>query len=192
MSLLMLVLISGWLGSAMQTAVPNVKPAGTYPFLLPGLPGSSEAEPKVMLWCDGITLVGVLVPEEEPQSEDTASQSGSVPAPTALLLRDGRCEPEGGRVSFGFLVPLKAWVYESPERALDERTAWLLHRFEGSVQAGRLKGVLAQVDVNHPGYAFREYEIEVESLQEEQASFRDKTAWRGSMERRFRIARSGP
>jgi hypothetical protein len=190
MSLLMLVLIGSSLGSVVQAADPSVKPVGAYRFLLPGLAASPDAKPKVLLWCHGIKLVGLVVPDEGRDKGGIAPQNR--PAPTAFLLRDGRCEPDGSSVSFGFLVPLKAWVFDSPGRTPEERTAWLLHRFEGSVQAGQLKGVLVQVDVNHPGYSFQRHRIEVEVLPEGQASFTDENGWHGSVARTFSLAQSEP
>jgi hypothetical protein len=189
--LLVLVLTGTGLGSAAQAAEPAVKPLGAYPFILPGLPASPNARPKVLLWCHGAKLVGVVVPGEGRPRPGPEAQPP--PAPTALLLRDGRCAPDGSGVSFGFLLPVQAWVFESATRKPPaERTAWLLHRFEGSVQAGLLKGVLVQVDVNHPGYAFRESRLEVETLPEAQASFTDEGGWLGSVERAYSLAPSNP
>ena len=190
-SLLVLVLTGTGLGSAAQAAELSVRPLGAYPFLLPGLPSTLDAKPKALLWCHGVKLVGVVVPGEGRDGSGIAAQNR--PAPTALVLRDGRCEPDGGGVSFGFLLPLKAWVFESPARTPpEERTAWLLHRFAGSLQAGVLKGVLVQVDVNHPGYSFRESRIEVDALPEAQASFTDENGWLGSVARTYSLAQSEP
>jgi hypothetical protein len=189
--LLVLVLIGSSLGSVAQAAEPSVTPRGAYPFLLPGLPATPDAQPKVLLWCQGVKLVGVVVPGEGRDKSGIATQNR--PAPTACVLRDGRCKPDGSGVSFGFLLPLKAWVFESPARTPpEERTAWLLHRFEGSLQAGQLKGVLVQVDVNHPGYSFRESRIEADTLPEVQASFADENGWLGSVARSYSLAQSEP
>lgn len=191
MSFLMLVLIGSSLGSVAQAAAPSVKPFGAYPFSLPGSAAIPGAKPKVLLWCHGVKLVGVMVPAEARDRSGSATQNR--PAPTAFLLRDGRCEPDGSSVSFGFLVPLQAWVFEAPARTPPaERTAWLLHRFQGSVTAGLLKGVLVQVDVNHPGYSFRESRIEVDTLPEGQASFNDEKGWLDSVARTFSLAQSEP
>jgi hypothetical protein len=190
-SLLVLVLIGSGLGSLAQAAEPGVTPFGVYPLLLPGLPTSPDAKPKVLLWCHGVKLVGVVVADEGRDKSAVAAQDRR--APTAFLLRDGRCEPNGSGVSFGFLLPLKAWVFGSPARTPpEERTAWLLHRFEGSVEAGLLKGVLVQVDVNHPGYSFRESRTEVGSLPEAQASFADESGWLGSVARTYSLAQREP
>ena len=188
---LVLVLVGSGLGSAAQAAEPNVRPLGAYPFLLPGLTASPDAQPKLLLWCHGVKLVGVVVPPEGQGRSAAAAQHR--PAPAAFLLRDGRCAPDGSRVSFGFLVPLQAWVFEALERALpEERTAWLLYRFEGSVTAGLLQGMLVQVDVGHPGYAFRESRIEAGALAESQASFADENGWLASVARTFSLAQSQP
>jgi hypothetical protein len=190
-SLLVLLLALGCLGSAAEAAEPSVEPMGVFPFLLPGLQAPPDARPKVLLWCRGPKLVGLVVAAEGHARAGVARQSR--PAPAALLLRDGRCEADRSGVSFGFLLPLKAWVFESQARTPPaERTTWLLHRFEGSARAGELKGLLVQVDVNHPGYAFRETRIEVDALSEPQASFTDESGWLGSVAQTYSLERGDP
>jgi hypothetical protein len=190
MPLLMLMLVGYCLGPVVQAAEPSVKPVGAYPFLLPGLAGSPDVRPKVLLWCHGVKLVGVVAPESGHEDGSVGPQNR--PSRTAFLVRDGRCEPDGSSLSFGFLVPLKAWIFESAGRGLEPRTTWLLNRFQGSVQGGQLKGVLVQVDVNHPGYSFHEHKIEAGALAESQASFADESGWHASMARAFSLAQSEP
>jgi hypothetical protein len=182
--------IAGCLASVPAASEPGVKPVGVYPFLLPGLVGSPDATPKALLWCQGGNLMGVVVPDEK--TAECGSTPQKRPAPSAFLLRDGRCEPDGSTISFGFLVSRKAWVYESAGRTPEERTVWLLHRFEGSLKAGQLKGVLVQVDVNHPGYPFQRKSVEVEGLAAEQASFADDAAWHSGLAQTFCLAAGVP
>jgi hypothetical protein len=190
MPLLVLVLVGCCLGQAAQAAEPSVKPVGAYSFRLPGLAASTDAKPRVLLWCHGVKLVGVVTPEGG--HEDGGVVPQSKPLHAAFLVRDGRCEPDGGGVSFGFLVPLKAWVFESAGRGLEGRTTWLLNRFRGTLHGGQLKGVLVQVDVNHPGYSFQEHKIEAEAAPDAQASFADESEWHASMARAFSFAQSEP
>jgi hypothetical protein len=187
-TLVVLIGGAGWLASVPVASEPNVKPVGVYPFLLPGLSASPEATPKALLWCQGVNLMGIVVPDEKSNDCGTASQK----RPRAFVLRDGRCGAEGGAVSFGFLVSRKAWVFDSARRIPEERTVWLLHRFEGSLRAGQLKGVLVQVDVDHPGYSFQRKSVEVEALPGEQASFTDEATWRSGIAQTFCLAAGGP
>jgi hypothetical protein len=60
--------------------------------------------------------LGVMVPGDFAAPVEVVPQQAR-PHRTAFLLRDGRCEADG-RVSFGFLVPMKAWVFESAARTL--------------------------------------------------------------------------
>jgi hypothetical protein len=185
MRLLMFALV---VGPGAQGAEPAVKPIGVYPFPLPGVSANREAKPRLLVWCHGARLLGVVVPDERHAKEGVVAA-----APAALRVRDGRCEADGNRVSFGFLMQLKAWVFEPSARTpREERPAWLLHRFEGSVQDGVLRGVLVQVDVSHPGYAFRESKFEVNDAHEAQESFADETGWQTSMARAFSLVRSEP
>lgn len=184
--MLVLAGIAGGLGSVSAATDPGVRAVGVYPITLPGLSGP-EASPKALLWCRGTDLVGVVVPDDKGNGCSSPKRS----APGAMLLRDGRCDA-GGVVSFGFLVGRKAWVYGGTGRTPVERTVWLLHRFEGSVVAGQLKGVLVQVDVNHPGYAFQPTTVETGSLPEQQASFPDETTWRGGIDQAFCLAAGEP
>jgi hypothetical protein len=173
-------------------AAPGVKAVGVYPLLLPGLQAVPAGRPKVRLWCQGTKLLGVMVPDDSQQKAASTPQGRSLPS--ALLLRDGRCEAEGGGVSFGFLLPMRAWIFDSAVRATspEERTTWLLHRFQGTVSDQQLKGVLVQVDVNHPGFAFPESKVEVEALAEDQASFTDEKSWLADVARTFNLVRSEP
>jgi hypothetical protein len=185
---LVILASAGGLASVSGASGADVKPAGTYPFLLPGLSASPQAKPKALLWCQGVNLMGVVVPDERSRDCGTASQK----RPTALLLRDGRCDPERGAVSFGFLVARKAWVFEGGGGVPAERIAWVLHRFEGSLKEGQLRGVLVQVDISHPGYAFEKKDVDVEALPAEQASFADEAAWRSGIAQTFCLAAGGP
>jgi hypothetical protein len=187
---LVLIGIAGCLASVSAASEPSVKPVGVYPFLLPGFSVGPDAKSKALLWCQGLNLMGVVVPDEKSNNCGTASQKRF--APRAFLLRDGRCEPDGSILSFGFLVSRKAWVFEAAGGVPEVRTVWLLHRFEGSLKAGQLKGVLVQVDVNHPGYSFQRKSVEVEALPAEQTSFTGETAWRGGIEQTFCLAVGGP
>jgi hypothetical protein len=178
------------LGPVSKASEPGVRPAGVFAFSLPGLSASPAAKAKALLWCQGSNLVGVLVPDARSQDCSSASQRRS--APSALLLRDGRCESGGSTVSFGLLAARKAWVFEASGRVPVERKVWLLHRFEGSLQGGQLKGVLVHVDVNHPGYPFEKKSIEAETLSDEQAPFGDETAWRSGMAQAFCLEAGEP
>ena len=191
MPVLVIALVAVAIGAVVQAAEPGVKPLGAYPFLLPGLTGSRDSQPRVLLWCHGVKLMGAVVPEKGRDDAPGVTHQNR-PALTALLLRDGRCEAGGGAVSFGFLVPLKAWVYESTRRGLDERNTWLLYRFQGSVQDGQLAGVLLRVDVSHPGLSFHEHKVAAEALPESQTSFADENEWHASMARTFSLAQSEP
>jgi len=178
------------LSSVSAASEPGVKPVGVFPLLLPGDSVGGDTRPKAMLWCQGVTLMGVVVPDE--RSNDCGTASPKRLAPTAFLLRDGRCESDGTKVSFGFLVSRKAWVFESGGRTPVERKVWLLHRFEGSLKAGQLKGVLVQVDIHHPGYSFERKSVEVEALPGEQASFADEPAWLGGIGQTYCLAAGEP
>jgi len=188
--MLVLIGLTGCFDSVSAAAESSVKPAGVYPFSLPGEPANPEAKSKALLWCRGANLVGVVVPDEK--SSDCGTPSQKRMAPRALLLRDGRCEADGSSVSFGFLESHKAWVFESSGRTPEGRTLWLLHRFEGSLKGGQLKGSLVQVDVNHPGYSFQRKKVEVDALPGEQESFADESAWRASIAQTYCLAQGEP
>jgi len=189
--LAVLLLMSSGFVPAEQATGPGVKAIGVYPLLLPGLQAIPAGRPKVYLWCHGVKLLGVMVPDETQQKAVTTAQGRSLPS--AVLLRNGRCESGGGGVSFGFLVPMKAWIFDTAVRtAPEERTTWLLHRFQGTVSDRQLKGVLLQVDVSHPGFAFPETKVEAEALGEEQASFADEKGWLEDVARTLSIVRSEP
>jgi hypothetical protein len=186
----MLLMGSSFVASE-QAAGPGVKAVGVYPLLLPGLQAIPAGRPKVYLWCHGAKLLGVMVPDERPPRAVPTAQGRSLPS--AVLLRDGRCESDGGGVSFGFVVPMRAWIFDGAVRAApEERTTWLLHRFQGAVSDHGLKGVLVQVDVSHPGFAFPETKVEVEALGEEQASFADEKGWLEDVARTLNVVRSEP
>jgi hypothetical protein len=188
---LLLVAIVGLLGSGSEAAEQGVKPLGAFPFVLPGSTATRDAQPKALLWCQGANLLGVVVPEAK--SIDCGASGQKRSAPRALLLRDGRCDAGGGAVSFGLLVSRKAWLFESSVPKPQERTVWLLLRFEGSVKSGQLTGGLVQVDVNHPGMPFQKTSVEGGALsQEEQASFTDETTWRSGMTQTFCLAAGEP
>jgi hypothetical protein len=88
---------------------------------------------------------------------------------------------------------MKAWIFDTaPHAAPEERTTWLLHRFQGIVSDRRLKGVLVQVDVSHPGFAFPEAKVEVEALAEDQASFADEKGLLEDVARTLSIVRGEP
>lgn len=189
--LALLVLVGASLVSADQAATPGVNAVGIYPLFLPGVQADPAERPRVLLWCSGLKLLGVMVPGESRQKASTAAQSRSLPS--AILLRDGRCEADGSGISFGFLVPLKAWIFDTAVRTPpEERTTWLLHRFHGTVSDRLLKGVLVQADVNHPGFAFREANVEVGALAEDQASFADENGWREDVARTFSLVHAEP
>ncbi len=189
--LAVVLLLGSSLVPAEQAAGPGVKAMGVYPLLLPGLQAVPAGRPKVRIWCQGLKLLGVMVPDESPAKAATA-QGRSLPS--ALLLRDGRCESEGGGVSFGFLLPMRAWIFDGGTRtaAPEERITWLLHRFQGTVSEQGLKGALVQVDVSHPGFAFQETKVEVGALAEEQASFADEKAWLEDIGRSLSVVRGEP
>jgi len=192
MSWLILILIGvvSSLASGSVASEATVKPVGAYPFALPGLSVSPDGKSKALLWCQGVNLMGVVVPDEKSTACGTASPKRM--APGAFLLRDGRCESDGSTVSFGFLVSRKAWVFGAARGAPEERTAWLLHRFEGSLKAGQLTGVLVQVDVSHPGYSFQRKKVDVEAVPAEQASFTDGAAWHNGIAQAFCLAEDDP
>lgn len=183
------------LGSGLAAAEPagdgpGVRAMGVYPLVLPGLQAIPAGRPKVQLWCHGAKLVGVMVPDEAPQKAPTSAQGRALPS--ALLLRDGRCGSDGD-LSFGFLLPMRAWIFDAGARgAPEERTTWLLHRFQGALSDRQLRGVLVQVDVSHPGFAFPELKVEAEALGEEQASFADEKAWLEGIARMVSLVRSEP
>src|SRR5262245_25228664 len=99
---LLLVGVASCLGSAAQAADSGVKPLGVFPLALGGSAASRDASPKAFLWCQGASLVGVVVADTKSVDCSAAKQKRS--APRALVLRDGRCEAGGGAVSFGLLV----------------------------------------------------------------------------------------
>jgi hypothetical protein len=133
-----------------------------------------------------------MVPDESQLKPAVTTAQGRL-LPSAILLRNGRCEQEGGAVSFGFLLPMKAWIFGTAVRAApEERTTWLLHRFQGTMSDGQLKGVLVQVDVNQPGVAFPEAKVEVSALGEDQASFADEKAWLEGITRTLSLVRGEP
>lgn len=191
MRLAVVVLMVSSIVSAEQAAGPAVKAIGVYPFLLPGLQAVPAGRPKVLLWCHGVKLLGVMVPEDSQPRAGATTQGRSLSS--AVLLRDGRCETDGGGVSFGFVVPMKAWIFDSGARAApEERTTWLLHRFQGTVSERQLKGVLVQADVSHPGFAFREAKVEADALGEDQASFADEKNWLEHVGRTVSVVRGEP
>jgi hypothetical protein len=183
-----LIGLAGSLASVSAADEQSVRPAGVFPLVLPGQSVSPGAPAKAHLWCQGANLVGIVVPNEKAESCNGAAQK----RPSAVLLRDGRCEPDGSSVSFGFLLSRKAWVYEASGREPEERTLWLLHRFEGSLAAGQLKGALVQVDVNHPGYSFQKTKVEAEALPGSQAPFADSAAWRSGLSQTYCLAMGEP
>ena len=186
-----LVLMGASLVPAGQAAAPGVRAVGVYPLLLPGLQAVPAGRPRVLLWCSGAKLLGIMVTDESRQKVGTGAQSRSLPS--AILLRDGRCEADGSGVSFGFLVPMKAWIFDDAVRTPPvERTTWLLHRFQGTVSERLLKGALVQADVSHPGFAFRETKVEVGALTEDQPSFADENGWLDDVTRTFSIVRAEP
>jgi hypothetical protein len=178
------------LASLLSAADTGVKPAGVFPLTVPGLTSAPNAKSTALLWCQGSNLVGVVVPEDKPADCGTGSQKRS--AVRALLVKDGRCEAEGTTVSFGFLMSRKAWAFVEGAKAPQEKTVWLLNRFEGSLKAGQLKGAMVQVDVNHPGYAFQRKTVEADAVQTEQASFNDEPAWRASMWQAYCLSATEP
>jgi hypothetical protein len=189
--LAVLLLMGSSIVPAEQAVAPGVRAMGVFPLLLPGLQAVPAGRPKVRLWCQGSKLLGLMVPDESQQKAVAPAQGRS--SVSALVLRDGRCESEGGGVSFGFLLPMKAWIFDTAVRVPpEERTTWLLHRFQGTVNDGQLKGVLVQVDVNHPGFAFREAKVEAEAMGEEQASYADEKGWLEDVARVFSVVRSEP
>ena len=189
--LAVLVLMSASLVPAEQAAGPGVKAIGVYPLLLPGLQALPAGRPKVSLWCQGTKLLGIMVPDETQQKAATAAQGRSLPS--AVLLRNGRCESDGSAVSFGFLLPMKAWIFDNAARMPpEERTTWLLHRFQGTAGDRQLKGMLVQVDVSRPGSAFTDAKVEVEALSEQQASFADEKGWLEDVARTFSVVRGEP
>jgi hypothetical protein len=190
-SLAVLALMGASLSPADQAATPGVKAVGIYPLFLPGLQAVPAGRPRVLLWCSGVKLLGLMVPGESRQNTGTGAQSRSLPS--AILLRDGRCEADGGGVSFGFLLPMKAWIFDTGVKtAPQERTTWLLHRFQGTVSDRLLKGALVQADVSHPGFAFREAKVEVGALAEDQASFADENGWVEDVARTFSLVHAEP
>jgi hypothetical protein len=188
--LAVLVLLGSSLAAGEPAVGPGVKAMGVYPLVLPGLQAIPAGRPKVQLWCQGTRLLGVMVPDESSSKGATPAQGRVLPS--AVLLRDGRCGSEGD-ASFGFLLPMRAWIFDGGARtAPEERTTWLLHRFQGLASERQLKGVLVQVDVNHPGFAFPEQKVEAESLGDEQASFPDEKSWLEAIGRTFSLVRGEP
>jgi hypothetical protein len=187
--LLVLVGIASGLGSVSTAAESSVKPMGVYALSLPGF-SSPDAKPKAQLWCQGNTLLGFVVPEDKNTECGTPAHKG--PAPRALLLRDGRCDADGGPASFGFLESRKSWVFDAAGKRRVEHNVWLLHRFEGTLKSGRLKGALVQVDINHPGSPFQKKDVEIEALPDEQTSFSDEAGWRSGTGQAFCVATGEP
>ncbi len=185
-----LALVLACLGSPTLAAEPAVKPLGAFPFRLPGLTGSPDAQPSIQLWCHGLRLVGAVLPEGA-RAEPAGGAAAARPLRSAYLLRDGRCDADGS-ISFGFLVPLKAWVFESAGRGLEERSTWLLYRFQGALASGQLKGTLVRVDIHHPGHAFQEQKVEAQATAESPAPYADENEWRGALARSYTLASSEP
>jgi hypothetical protein len=188
--LLVLLGLAGSVGSASAATDSTAKPVGVYPLSLQGFSVSGGPQPKAHLWCQGVNLLGFVVPDEKSTECGTAAHKGS--APRALPLRDGRCEGDGSAVSFGFLESRKAWVFDAAGRKRVDRIVWLLYRFEGSLTAGRLKGALVQVDVNHPGSPFQSRNVDAQTLPDEQASFADEAAWRSGVAQAVCLVTGGP
>jgi hypothetical protein len=189
--LAVLVLMGTSLVPADQAATPGVRAIGVYPLMLPGLQAVPAGRPRVLLWCSGAKLLGVMVPDES--RPKAGSGASSRPSTSAILLRDGRCEADGAGVSFGFLLPMKAWIFDTGARTAPvERTTWLLHRFQGSVSDRLLKGGLVQADVSHPGFAFREAKVEVGALDEDQAPYANENGWLEDVARAFSLVTAEP
>jgi len=189
--LAVLVFMGSSLVPADQAPTHGVKAVGIYPLFLPGLQAVPAGRPRVLLWCSGAKLLGVMVPDESRQTGGSGAQSRALPS--GILLRDGRCEADGSGLSFGFLVPMKAWIFDNAVRTPPvERTTWLLHRFQGTLTDRLLKGALVQADVGHPGFAFRETKVEVGALPEDQASFPDENGWLEGVARTFSLVRAEP
>jgi hypothetical protein len=175
------------LAAAPLAAETDVKPLGSFPLAVPGV-SNADVKPKALLWCHGTSLLGVVVADEK-----TSACAGSKrTAPQAYLVRDGQCDADGSSVTFGFLLPRQAWVYAASGKTRQARTVWLLHRFEGSVRGGRLKGQMVQVDVSHPGQPFQNSAVETEALSGDQASFPGEEAWRGNVAQTFCLATDAP
>ena len=153
----------------------EVRPVGAFSLPLAGLSVDVGARPRVLMWCQGLSLLGVVLPDDGKVVCGSGSQKRQLPR--AFGVRDGRCEADGRTISFGFLVSRKMWLFGAGGKGPEERSALLLHRFEGSVQEGRLNGSLVQVDVAHPGYAFLKRAVESELLPNEQLGFPDEAAW---------------
>ena len=83
-------------------------------------------------------------------------------------------------------------MYPASGRPRQARTVWLLHRFEGSVHDGRLKGTMVQVDVAHPGHSFQNSPVEVEGSSSDQASFPGEEEWHGNVAQTFCLATDAP
>jgi hypothetical protein len=176
----------------LTAAEPGVKPAGAFALSVPGLSSAPSAKSNALLWCQGPNLVGVVVLDDKPADCGTGSGSQKRSAPKALLVRDGRCEADGSSVSFGFLLSRKSWAFVEGAKAPQERTVWLVNRFEGSLKAGQLRGAVVQVDVNHPGYPFQKKTVEADAMPTEQASFNDEPAWRASMWQTYCLSATEP
>ncbi len=187
----------GWLGRAAIASVTvagiasaveaaEVKARGVFHFPMAGLSVDVGPNPRVLLWCQGTTLLGVVVLDDGRAQCGAAVQKRELPR--ALVLRDGRCEADGRGVSFGFLVARKSWLFDSGGRLPEERSVLLLHRFEGSIVGSRLSGSLVQVDVSHPGYAFQKKRLEAEGLPSEQPPYSDEAAWHEGVSQIFCLA----
>ena len=168
------------------TLAADVKPVGAFQFPLSGLSVDVGEKPHVLLWCQGLTLLGVVVPDDRTADCGTPPQRRVLPR--AFLLRDGRCEADGSSISFGFIVSRRAWLFESGGRVPEERVALLLHRFEGSARGSQLTGSLVQVDVSHPGYAFQKRNVDAGLLPAEQPTYADEAAWRAAVAQTYCLA----
>jgi len=164
----------------------EVRPLGAFSLPLAGLSIEVGAKPRVLLWCQGLSLLGVVLPDDA--KVECGSSSPRRQLARAFVARDGRCEADGRTISFGFLVSRKMWLFGAGGKGPEERSALLLHRFEGSVQEGRLNGSLVQVDVAHPGYAFQKRAVASEPLPNEQAGFPDEAAWQVGINQNYCVS----
>jgi hypothetical protein len=185
---LAVICLAGSFVPGSESAEQGVRAAGVFSFVLPGQSAAAGSPPKAHLWCQGASLVGIVVPSDKAESCDGGAQK----RPAAVLLRDGRCEADGTTISFGFLLSRKAWVYEASGREPEERTLWLVHRFEGSLADGQLKGDLVQVDVNHPGYPFQKAKVDAGASAGGQSSFPDLATWKSSVSQSYCLAAGEP
>jgi hypothetical protein len=184
------IAVAAVLVSASATWAADVTPKGSFRFPMQGLAVDVGANARVQLWCQGLTLLGVFVPDDGTAECKTSSQKRQLPR--GLVLRDGRCESDGKTLSFGFLVARKAWLYDAGRRVPAERVAFLLHRFEGAIADSRLTGSIVQVDVSHPGYAFPKKSVEVDQLPGDLGSFPDEAAWRSTLSQSLCLTTTEP